>query len=385
MANILVCDAQASFAQHVAKAAAQVPGAKVLYLPNLSEAMRHVRDGKAEMLVAGPTIPPEEVFVAVRTARDAGSPASVVLIVSKVTQDLLRTALRADVDDVLAASTPVPELATALADALDKARRRGGGREDTAEAGRPGTVVTVFSTKGGVGKTVVATNLAVALAHLGKSVVLVDLDLQFGDVGIVLGLEPTQTIVGAVQSGDRLDTAMLRGFLVKHSSGLQVLLAPLQPEDAEIVTASRIDRIISLLQSMFEYVVIDTPPVLDEAVLTALDRSDRILAITMMDVASIKNSRVSLQKLRQLGYNGTLVDVLLNRADSKVFLKAEEVEQAIGTGIKYRLPSDLQIPRAVNKGVPVVLDAPKSQPAKVMFDTARAIIAEREGARADVS
>jgi len=136
---------------------------------------------------------------------------------------------------------------------------------------------------------------------------------------------------------------------------------------------------------MFDYVIIDTPPSLDEAVLTALDRSDRVVVVTMMDVASVKNSRVSLQKLRQLGYNGTLVDIMLNRADSKVFLKVEEVEHAIGMPIKYRLPSDLQVPRSVNKGMPVVLDAPRSQPARVLQETAKAIVAEREGAQGDVA
>jgi pilus assembly protein CpaE len=166
---------------------------------------------------------------------------------------------------------------------------------------------------------------------------------------------------------------------------VEVLLAPTQPEDAELVTASRIDRIIGLLMTMFEFVVIDTPPVLDEAVLTALDRSDRVLAITMMDVASVKNSRVSLQKLRQLGYSTSLVDVMLNRADSKVYLRADEVEQAIGMPIKYRLPSDLQIPRSVNKGTPVVLEAPRSQPAKVFMDTAKALVAERQEVHPDVA
>lgn len=109
------------------------------------------------------------------------------------------------------------------------------------------------------------------------------------------------------------------------------------------------------------------------------------MMITMMDVASVKNSRVSLQKLRQLGYNGSIVDIMLNRADSKVYLKAEEVEQAIGMPIKYRLPSDLQIPRSVNKGMPVVLDAPRSQPAKVILETAKAIVSEHAEVSPDVA
>ncbi|MHB1477466.1 MAG: AAA family ATPase, partial [Coriobacteriia bacterium] len=326
-----------------------------------------------------------DALVCVRSIRDAGSSAGIVLCPIEITQALLHSALRAGADDVVGASSPTPELAEVLGEVLRRTRARCGSDEDQAAPTRTGHVVTVLSMKGGVGKTVVSTNLAVALAGLGKSVALIDLDLQFGDVGIMLGLEPTQTIVGAVQSGERLDAEMLRGFLVRHSSGVHSLLAPTLPEDAEIVTASRIDRIIGLLVTMFDYVVIDTPPTLDEAVLTALDRSNRVLVVTMMDVASVKNSRVSLQKLRQLGYNGSLVDILLNRADSKVYLKAEEVEQAIGMPIKYRLPSDLQIPRSVNKGVPVVLDAPRSHPARVLEDTAKSIVAEHEGAQTDVS
>jgi len=385
MSSVLVCDTQSEYARQVAKSLTALQETNVLYVPTLVDAVRHIREGQVDLLIVGPTMPIDDVLVSVRSVRDEGSQASIVLVPETVTQDLLHSALRAGVDDVVASSSSPAEIEAVFKDALDKANRRSGGHPETGGASAPGTVVTVMSTKGGVGKTVVATNLAVAMASLGKTVALVDLDLQFGDVGIVLGLEPVQTIVGAVMGGERLDAQMLRGFLTKHSSGVEVLLAPTQPEDAELVTASRIDRIIGLLMTMFEFVVIDTPPVLDEAVLTSLDRSDRVLAITMMDVASVKNSRVSLQKLRQLGYNTSSVDVMLNRADSKVYLRADEVEQAIGMPIKYRLPSDLQIPRSVNKGMPVVLEAPRSQPAKVFMDTAKALIAERQEVHPDVA
>lgn len=385
MMNVLVCDTNASYAQSIAGALAPAKDISVVYASSLTEASRQLREGEAQLLVVGPAVPVDEALVCVRSIRDAGSSAGVVLCPTEITQTLLHSALRAGADDVIGASTPVAELSEVLGEVLRRTRARCGGVDDQVSPARTGQVVTVLSMKGGVGKTVVSTNLAVALAGLGKSVALIDLDLQFGDVGIMLGLDPTQTIVGAVQSGERLDAEMLRGFLSGHSSGVHALLAPTLPEDAEIVTASRIDRIIGLLESMFDYVVIDTPPTLDEAVLTALDRSDRVLLVTMMDVASVKNSRVALQKLRQLGYNGSRVDIMLNRADSKVFLKVEEVEQAIGMPIKYRLPSDLQIPRSVNKGVPVVLDAPRSHPARVLEETAKAIVAEREGAQSDVS
>jgi pilus assembly protein CpaE len=385
MPSVLVCDTQATYAQTIAKLLADVADVNVVYLPGLAECGKYVREGKAELLVIGPSVAEDDALVSVTSIRDAGSASCIVWFPLEVDQELLRSALRVGVDDVVSSSAPGADIKGALLEALGKAERRGGSRKDAPAQVPTGEVITVLSMKGGVGKTVVASNLAVALAGLGKSVALIDLDLQFGDVGIMLGIEPTQTIVGAVQSGERLDAPMLRGFLIEHASGVQVLLAPLSPEDAEIVTASRVDRIIGLLTTMFDFVVIDTPPALDEAVLTALDRSTRIMMITMMDVASVKNSRVSLQKLRQLGYNGSIVDIMLNRADSKVYLKAEEVEQAIGMPIKYRLPSDLQVPRSVNKGMPVVLDAPRSQPAKVILETAKAIVSEHAEVSPDVA
>lgn len=378
MITVLVCDTRASYVQTVAAALSPATEIATAHVASLTEASRQLREGSAQLLVIGPTVPVDEALDCVRTLRDDAVGAGIVLCPAEITQSLLHAALRAGADDVVAAAAPPAEMGEVFGGVLRRTRARVGTEEQVVPA-PAGRVVTVLSMKGGVGKTVVSSNLAVAIAGLGKSVALVDLDLQFGDVGIVLGLEPTQTIVGAVQSGERLDTDMLRGFMVEHSSGVRALLAPTLPEDAEIVTASRIDRILGLLVTMFDYVVIDTPPTLDEAVLTALDRSDRVLVVTMMDVASVKNSRVSLQKLRQLGYNGSLVDIMLNRADSKVYLKAEEVEEVIGMPIKYRLPSDLQIPRSVNKGVPVVLDAPRSHPARVLEETAKSIVAEREG------
>lgn len=381
MPTILVSDNDLELTTAVTGAAHEIDDANVLHVENLDEAIAQVVAGHAQVLFVGPSHPAQMAFDAARSIREAGSIGSVLVMARTASSDLLREGMRAGVVDVLEMQAPASELESSLRTALDLSRPQS---LDT-EQERTGEVITVFSTKGGVGKTVVSTNLAVALAQLGRSVVLVDLDLQFGDVGIMLSLEPTRTIIGAVQSADRLDASLLDGFLVQHSSGLRVLLAPTQPEDAEMVTASRVDRILRLLSTQYEYVVIDTPPMLDEAVLTALDRSTRVIAITMMDIASIKNSRISLQKLKQLGYNGSLVEVLLNRADSKVYLRPESVEEAIGAPIMYRLPSDALVPRAVNKGLPVVMESPRSQPAKVLVATAKSIIAKREEAKTHVA
>jgi pilus assembly protein CpaE len=381
MPTILVSDNDLDLTTAITNVAHEIDDANVLHVENLDEAISQVVAGHAQVLFVGPSHPARMAFDAARSIREAGSSGSVLVMARTVHSDLLRDGMRAGVVDVLEMQAPASEVESSLRTALDLSKPQlvEAERESTAE------VITVFSTKGGVGKTVVSTNLAVALAQLGRSVVLVDLDLQFGDVAIMLSLEPTRTIIGAVQSADRLDASLLDGFLVQHSSGLKVLLAPTQPEDAEMVTASRVDRILRLLATQYEYVVIDTPPMLDEAVLTALDCSTRVIAITMMDIASIKNSRISLQKLKQLGYNGSLVEVLLNRADSKVYLRPESVEEAIGAPIMYRLPSDALVPRAVNKGLPVVMESPRSQPAKVLVATAKSIIAKREEAKTHVA
>jgi pilus assembly protein CpaE len=383
MPTILVCDTSSELAEAVTGAAAGIDNTSVLHHEGLPDAVAQLTLGNAQVLLVGPSVPLDGAFEAARAVRDSGCAGNVLLMVTELGNALLRDAMRSGVSDVINTDATKEELETCLRDAIAISLRQPTVAD--ADVGSKADVITVFSTKGGVGKTVVATNIAVALAKEGRSVALVDLDLQFGDVGIMLGLEPTQTIMGAVQSAERLDAAMLDGFLVDHSSGLRVLLAPVQPEDAEMVTASRIDRILRLLSTQYEFLVVDTPPTLDESVLTALDRSTRVIAITMMDIASIKNSRISLQKLKQLGYNGSLVEVMLNRADSKVYLRPESVEEAIGAPIKYRLPSDAQIPRAVNKGLPVVVESPRSQPARVLTATAKAIIAAREEAKTSVA
>jgi len=350
------------------------PDATVQVLSSLDDAS--IRQDLHHVLVFVPEALPTIGIAAARMAADAGCHTAVVLIAPEVSTDLLRSAMRAGVADVLAATDSVVDISASICEAYSaECARRLGAKEQTVASEQPGgQIVTVFSTKGGVGKTVLSTNIGTALAQfLGKSTAIIDLDLQFGDVGIMLGLAPERTIADAAACIERLDADLLRGYMTRHESGLDVLLAPIRPEDAEQLTAGRIARILVLLREMYDVVVIDTAATLDEVVLTALDNSDVVYALTMMDVASIKNMRISLQKLKQLGYNDALVHVVLNRADSKVWLEAQEVERAVGSGIFARIPSDRVVPRSVNKGRPVVLDEPKSDVAKAMVEIAKSV------------
>jgi pilus assembly protein CpaE len=335
---------------------------------------------KAHVVVFGPSIPVDAALAAGEELASRARPIESVLVAQKVTAELLRMAMRAGFRDVVSSEdSTYGDVGAAIKSAHEVAERsrtiENSGIPAPPAESRDSKIITVFGTKGGVGKTVIATNLGVALAHeLKKSVVLLDLDLESGDAAIMLKLEPTRTIFDAAQAVDRLDTEMLRGFLVEHSSGLKVLLAPRRSEDAESVTAARISRIIGLLAEIADFVVIDTAGRFDEAVLTAIDRSDEVLAVATMEVPSIKNTKVSLERLKQLGYSNGGVHLVLNRSDSKVFLEVPEVERVIGGRIAAKIPSDRAVPRSVNKGVPVVIDAPKSPVAKSLVELARNIV-----------
>ncbi|MHB9002906.1 MAG: AAA family ATPase [Coriobacteriia bacterium] len=341
------------------------------------------------VIVAAPEVLPSAAMDAAMAAEAAGAHTAVVMVAPEVTTELMRAAMKTGVCDVVAMTDSAAEISRAILDAYDSARRRAEAAISEIPAVAPdarGQVVSVFSTKGGVGKTVLATNLGVALAKvLDLKTALVDLDLQFGDVGIMLGMTPERTITDVASSIERLDVDLLRGHMTTHESGLDVLLAPVRPEDAETVTTGRIGRILSLLSEMYDVVVIDTAATFDEVVLTAIDRSNAVYAVTMMDVASIKNMRISRQKLTQLGYDDDLMRVVLNRADSKVWLQPQEVERAVGSEIFAKIPSDRMVPRSVNKGVPVVLDEPRSDVAKAMVGIARTIAASAQEVSSDVA
>lgn len=325
-----------------------------------------------DVLVIGPSFVGETALNVADSLR-ASCGGIVILVPDVLDTDLMRRALRAGVHDVVPIDSSPAEIVETVEAALQVVKAA---RLETLgnvipvvqpAEGDPATVVTVFSTKGGVGKTVISTNLAVALSESGKRVVLLDLDLQFGDVGIMLGLEPEHTVYDAVQNYERLDSAMIQGLLVPHPSGVRALLAPVHPEDAEAVTATRISGIIALLRRIADYVVIDTSPGFNDVTLAALDETDIVYVVTMMDIASIKNTRISIQKLAQLGYRRGVLRLVLNRADSKVFLSVGDVESAVGAQVISRIPSDLVVPRSVNRGIPVVLDAPRSKVAKSLM------------------
>lgn len=366
MTKMILAESDPTFSQRLVTAAGEA-ASEVAATSSLQDAALMLRAESPAVLVVGPSFVNVEALATISELTELPGRACVV-VAAEVDTELLRAGIRAGVLDVVGISEPIADLTDSLCRAAQSVRRSAEAQSPgSAEEGpQLGKLITVFSTKGGVGKTVLATNLAVALTDTGKRVAIIDLDLQFGDVGIMLGLKPEHTLYDAIQVFDRLDRDLLEGFMETHSSGVRALLAPTRPEDAENISAGRVGQIIDLVRANFDYVVIDTSPSFSETVLSALDRSDELYVLTMMDVASIKNTRISLQKLRQLGYDNGRVRLVLNRSDSKVLLQPSEVEQAMGGKVSAHIPSDRIVPRSVNKGVPVVIDAPKSDVARSM-------------------
>jgi pilus assembly protein CpaE len=246
-----------------------------------------------------------------------------------------------------------------------------------------GSVITVFSTKGGAGKSVIASNLAIVLARKADGpVVLVDADLQFGDVAVMLKMTPQHTIVDAVSNIHRLDAQLLQSLLMRHDqSGLLVLAAPVEPAFADQVGASDMVKIVKLLQTFCKHVVIDTPAHFNDVVLALLEESDDILLISGMDIPNIKNVKLGLQTLRLLNIPVSKLKLVLNRANSKVKLDVGEVERTLQIKADCLVPSDIIVPQSVNKGVPAVLDAPRSGVSKSMEQLAELFLAGSQSKR----
>jgi pilus assembly protein CpaE len=238
----------------------------------------------------------------------------------------------------------------------------GNGRNDDG-SGDPANVVAVFSPKGGVGRTTIAVNLAVAAAQGGKKVALIDASFQFGDVGVLLNLNPRNKsiadLAGELQNGEAesLDT-----FMISHSSGIRVLLAPPSPEQAELIGPSSVKKVIERARSDFDLIVVDCPSSFNDSTLAVLDEADLILTLLTLEITSVKNMRLFLEVCEQLGYGPEKIRLVLNRADSTLGIRVADVEHSIGRKVDHTIVSDgRSVVYALNRGVPFFLSNREAQ------------------------
>jgi pilus assembly protein CpaE len=282
----------------------------------------------------------------------------VVVMSESSPNGFLRASFEAGADDVIT----LPQSAQEVAFTLQKVIARRKGLSMPGKAAAP--LIAVLGPKGGTGKTLIATNLSVALAQRDANVVLVDLDLQFGDIGLALGLSPERTMYDLMKAGPPFDHEKLDRHLIRHSSGVKVLIAPTRPDQASAVSIDYLRDIYASLRTMSDAVIVDTPPGFTPEVIATIDASSAVCMVGMLDSLSLKNTKLGIETLDLMGYDTESVSLVLNRADSRVGITPDDVSTIVGRAPDVSIPSDREIPRSINEGTPIVAARQSSGAAK---------------------
>jgi len=328
---------------------------------NGEEAVQQVDELLPDIILMDVNMPVMDGITATEYITRTHPEISIVIISIQGEHEYLKKAMAAGAREYMVKPVSSEEIASTLRQvySLEKRRQKKPGEEAVTETEGAGQVkqnlITVFSGKGGVGKSVLASNFAVSLAKQEKEVVLVDLDLQFGDISLMLNLSNIKPIDDLVQEPDGINESTLSNYLMRHLSGLHVLSAPLTPQDSERVTEEHLSKIIPLLQERFDHVIIDTPSTFQEMTLCALDHADMILLPMLTDLSTIKNTRTTLHVLEALGHLDKS-RVILNMDGPSYGVELEDIETSLGTKIFHRIPrEDKNVTVSINKGDPVTM------------------------------
>lgn len=340
-------------------------GEKVRLCSNLRQVRKVVDFDFAENLVViGSDLPMASVSELANAYRIPRPSLGVVLIRRRIDVTTMNEAIQLGIREVVA-SEDSEGLISACRRSIEISKKL----EKKSESVYPslvhsGKIILVFSAKGGCGKTTLSVNLAEALAlDPSTSVCIVDFDLQFGDVAVALQIEPIKNISNILNINN-IDQLSLKSVLQSKGPNLDLLLAPNNPADVERIDSGLAMAILNNLKSMYDYVVIDSPPAFTDVILKAFDLADAYLLLTTLDMPAIKNLRVSLQTLQALGLPEELGFVVLNRSNSKAGLTPEDVEVAIEREIFAKIPDSIAVPATTNKGVTIVKKYPRHKVSK---------------------
>ncbi|PUA80608.1 AAA family ATPase [Nocardioides currus] len=345
-------------------------------------------------VVIGPTVDVEAATAFAKWARINRPDLGVILLRRTVDHDVLTTALRSGMREVveandLAGITTAVHRARSVASEIAKtievearaaatsavAQARADVAAEQAAADAPqATVLTVFSTKGGVGKSLVATNTAVALSDAGQRVCLIDLDVNSGDVAIMLQLTPARTINDLVAFNGSIDEQAIESILTRHSDRLSIVAAPVRLDSPDHASAVDIGTMIDTLKGMFDFVVIDTSGVFDDNALTALDRTDTIILVATLDIPALKGLKLATGTLDLLNFSRDTWKFVLNRADGKVGLTTDEFESTLGLKSDISLVSSREVLSAVNRGEALVRAYPSHANSKAITSLAQSFV-----------
>jgi pilus assembly protein CpaE len=334
---------------------------------------------EAEVVAIGPDLP-DETAIALARSVDRNRPGVSVVIVAEPSTEMMREALRAGARDVIDPRASYAEIRDALDRAFDAASTRRSVIEQDEIEEDERRVIAVICPKGGAGKTTVATNLASGLAQgAPNDVVIIDLDLQFGDVASALHIDPEHTFSDVVRAAEDLDAATLKAFLSPHPDNLFALCAPLSPTDADAITSEHVAKVIELLSSSFKYVVVDTAAGLDEWCLSALEVATDFVVLSATDVPCVRNTRKEVEALRLLSSPEQRWHFVLNRADARTGLNLAAIEKAVGLTLDVAIPSSRTVPVSLNQGTPLIVAEPRKPVSLAMAQLVRRVAPELAG------
>ena len=331
----------------------------VAVVSGAEDALQWLRSGVADLLLVACAGYSDRALLLLDAVARQNPDLNVMVLGHGSPNGFLRRAFEAGADDIVMLPATPEQVRFEVHKLL--ARKQGATSPIQNENSR---LICVLGPKGGTGKTLTSTNLAVCLAQRGERVALIDLDLQFGDVALCLGLPPEKTVYDLAQSPGVLDFDKLQDFLAVHSSGVHTLIAPRRPDQASAVGAELLREIYSILRANYDWVVVDTPPGFTAEVITSIDNSTEIVMVGMLDSLSLKNTKLGLETLELMKYDPDRIFLLLNRAHSRVGISQSDVEAVLGRTPDVFIPSDREIPRTVNEGIPIVVARPQSDPAE---------------------
>ena len=378
MTKIVLATSNAGYEQRVRRAAFGAESNGTLrrwydniMLTNPSRAVKEMAAEGADVVGIGPNV---DVQLALDLARafEVDHPEIPVIVIAEPIRGIWQKALRAGVHDVLTTEATDEEIAAVFHRAVETSkRRRSNLLDEIGESGPSGRVITLIAPKGGSGKTALATNMALGLSRGDEKVVLIDLDLQFGDVAGSLSAHPQHTIGDLVTAPGRLTATTLKVFLTPKSENLFLLCAPDSPAEGEEVDDVIIERAVRLLSEEFPYVVIDTSAGLSEATLTAIELSTDLVLVCDLSVAAVRAMRKVIDALDRLGIDQPRRHFVLNRADSRVGIEVKDAAAVVGLPVAATIPSARAVPLSMNQGVAVVESSPRSPVGKSFLAAAR--------------
>ena len=295
----------------------------------------------------------------------------IIAVSSQGGREYLRKAMLAGAREYLTTPLRQDELREAILSVLrveEKKKLSQAGPDN--EIAHSGSIITVFGAKGGIGKTTLATNISVAIATtLEQQAVLVDLDTQFGGAAVMMDVVPQRSVLDLAQALDEIDSKeALKSFLTMHESGVAIVAAPLRPDEEQVLSAEQIKKILNLITQSFDYVIVDTPPMLTEAVVTALEESTMVLLVTSLEIVCIKNTKLCLEMMKSSEFSSDKVKLVINRANAANSLKAQDLETTLGYPVFWKVPFDMEAAVSAQLGRPLVQVSPNSKAAQSIIE-----------------